>query len=347
MDGDVTTGVIGFDAEWDRLLAGVMVSQSSGDGAYRDSEGDPRQSGTIEATLTGVYPYARLQLNPRVSTWALAVTGSGELTMHREDGHAMPTDISMRMGAVGVRGQVLDGTGPSGVALDVKSDAMWVRMRNARTRDLIATEGDVSRLRLTLNGARAFGIGETGTLMPSAEIGLRHDGGDAETGTGVEVGAGLRYTVGAVTIEAHARTLVAHEESGYEEWGLSGGIEVAPSGSGRGLSLRIAPAWGRTGSATEQLWSAYDASALETDQEFEAGSSLAIDAGYGIGLAHNRGVITPFAGLELGDAGSRRVRTGARWQMGPDMVVGLEGARSTDDTGENDNELMLRMGLRF
>ena len=35
MDGDVTTGLIGFDAEWERLLAGVMLSQSEGDGAYR------------------------------------------------------------------------------------------------------------------------------------------------------------------------------------------------------------------------------------------------------------------------------------------------------------------------
>ena len=34
MDGDVTTGLIGFDAEWERALAGVMLSQSSGEGSY-------------------------------------------------------------------------------------------------------------------------------------------------------------------------------------------------------------------------------------------------------------------------------------------------------------------------
>ena len=38
MDGDVTSGLIGFDAEWERVLAGVMVSQSSGEGSYRLSE---------------------------------------------------------------------------------------------------------------------------------------------------------------------------------------------------------------------------------------------------------------------------------------------------------------------
>ena len=35
MDGDVTTGLVGFDAEWERLLAGVMLSQSEGEGSYR------------------------------------------------------------------------------------------------------------------------------------------------------------------------------------------------------------------------------------------------------------------------------------------------------------------------
>ena len=125
---------------------------------------------------------------------------------------------------------------------------------------------------------------------------MRHDGGDAETGTGIEVGAGLRYTIGAVTIEAQARTLVAHEESGYEEWGASGAIAVTPDASGRGLTLSIAPVWGQTGSAAQRLWSAHDASALGNDSEFEPDSRLEIDAGYGFGLTHGRGVLTPYAG---------------------------------------------------
>ena len=249
MDGDVTTGFVGFDAEWERLLAGVMFSQSEGEGSYRQldpAKGDD-DAGTVESSLTGVYPYARVDLNANVSAWALAGAGSGELTLHQEGGEPMPTDISMRMGAIGVKGQVLDGTGPSGVGLNVKSDAMWVGTQSADTTELAPTEGDVTRLRLILQGERSFEADNGATFTPSAEIGLRQDGGDAETGTGIEIGAGLRYTVGAVSIEAQARTLVAHEASGYEEWGASGAIRVTPSDSGRGLTLSIAPAWGQTG----------------------------------------------------------------------------------------------------
>ena len=347
MDGDVTTGLIGFDAEWERALAGVMLSQSSGEGSYElDAEkGDDK--GTVESSLTGVYPYARIDLNAKVSAWALAGMGSGELTLHQEGGKPMPTDISMRMGAVGVKGQVLDGSGPSGVGLNVKSDAMWVGTKSEDTDELAPTEGDVTRLRLIVQGERVFEAGNGATFTPSAEIGLRHDGGDAETGTGVEIGGGLRYIAGALTIEGQVRTLVAHEASGYEEWGMSGAIRVTPSSSGQGLTLSIAPAWGRTGSATEQLWSAHDARAFGADSEFEADSQLAIDAGYGFGLPGNRGVLTPYAGMMLGDGGNRTVRTGTRWQLGPDAVLGLEGSRQASDAGEADNELMLRAALRF
>ena len=52
MDGDVTSGLIGFDAEWERVLAGVMLSQSSGEGSYRLSEENGGRSGTVESSLT-------------------------------------------------------------------------------------------------------------------------------------------------------------------------------------------------------------------------------------------------------------------------------------------------------
>ena len=97
---------------------------------------------------------------------------------------------------------------------------------------MVATQGDVTRLRVILEGERAFAIGEDATFTPSAEVGLRHDGGDAETGTGLEVGAGVSYAAGPLTVEGQVRMLVAHEESGYEEWGASGRSASRPARPG-------------------------------------------------------------------------------------------------------------------
>ena len=347
MDGNVTSGIIGFDAEWERVLAGVMLSQSSGKGEYRLSTEDGGKGGTVESSLTGFYPYARITLSPRMSAWALAGKATGDLTLKQEGDEPMPTDISMRMGAVGLKGQVLDGTDASGIRLNVKSDAMWVETKSERTSELVATQGDVTRLRLVIEGERTFAAGKGARFTPSAEIGLRHDSGDAETGTGLEVGTGVSYVAGPLTIEGRVRTLVAHEESRYEEWGASAAIRIIPSASGRGLTLNIRPQWGRTGSATERLWSARDANALGTHSEFEASSQIAIDAGYGFGLVHGHGVLTPYAGLTLGDGGTRTMRTGMQWQVSPDAVFGLEGRQHGNSMRGTDNEVRIRAALRF
>ena len=350
-DGDVTTGLLGFDAEWDNLLAGVMLSQSTGEGAYRL---DPAQGhdagadgGTVESDLTGVYPYARINLDARVSVWALAGAGSGSLTLKRDGRDAMKTDLSMRMGALGVQGQVLDGTGPSGMRVNLKSDAMWVGTKSARSADMVGTQGDVLRLRLVAQGERDFVLAEQGTLTPSAELGLRHDGGDAETGMGVEFGAGLRYMVGSFTIEARARTLVAHQASGYEEWGASAAVRLTPSASGRGLSLSIAPTWGRTGSASEWLWSARDAGEFEGGGRFEADGRIEAQLGYGFALPRDRGLLTPYGALTLGSEGGRTMRGGARWLLDSDLAVTLDATRSESAGAEAENEVRVQAALRF
>ena len=347
MDAHVTSGLIGFDAEWARVLAGVMLSQSTGEGDYRLSAEKGGKAGRVESSLTGVYPYARVALNARMSAWMLAGAGRGELTLRQEGDAPMPSDTTMRMGAAGFNGRVLGEPEEDALVLNVKTDALWVGTKSERTGDMVATQGDVTRLRVTLAGERSFAAGEGARLTPSAEVGLRHDGGDAETGTGLEVGAGLSYVAGALTVEGQVRTLVAHEDSSYEEWGASGAIRITSGRSGRGLTLSIAPQWGRPASAAERLWSAPDATAPGADSAFEGDARLAVDAGYGVGLAHGRGVLTPYAGLTLGDAGRRTMRTGARWQVGADAALGLEGTRWTSDAGESDNELMLRLAVRF
>ena len=92
------------------------------------------------------------------------------------------------------------------------------------------------------------------------------------------------------------RGLVAHEARGYEEWGASGSVYVAPGPRGRGLTLSIAPAWGHTGSAAQRLWSAHDARELGGG-EFEGTGRLEMEAGYGFGPAPS--VLTPYAGATL------------------------------------------------
>ena len=78
IDGEVTTGILGADAQWNRLLAGVAISVSEGEGSFSQPGVD---SGSIESTMTTVSPYARLMVTDRVSVWGLGGFGNGDMTI--------------------------------------------------------------------------------------------------------------------------------------------------------------------------------------------------------------------------------------------------------------------------
>ena len=252
------------------------------------------------------------------------------------------------MGALGMRGTLFSADETEGFELALKSDAFLLRMTSDAVEGMESAKADARRLRLILDASRSFETGGGGMLTPSLELGLRHDGGDAETGTGVEVGAGLRYAGGGVTVEGTVRSLVAHEAGAYEEWGASGSIRIDPGASGRGLSLTLAPTWGNASSGTERLWSLADTGGLAANEDFEAERRLDAELGYGLGGPAGLGVVTPYAGLSLAGGGERAWRAGARWQVAPAATLGLEGTRreaANDDVPEHG--ITLRGALRW
>ena len=158
----------------------------------------------------------------------------------------------------------------------------------------------------------------------------------------------MRYTRGAFSIEGRLRGLVAHEASGYEEWGASGAIRVSPSDSGRGLTLSLAPVWGAAGSRTEQLWGARDAGTLGTDSEFDAKARVEAEVEYGIGVPRTRSVVTPYTGVALSESSGRTLRAGTKWKLGTGAVMGVEGKRqSGTDGAKNTNAIEFRTEVRW
>ena len=341
LDGEVTTGLLGADAQWERWLAGVALSVSSAEGTFDQPGVD---SGTVESTLTSVNPYVRYEASDRLSVWGLVGYGTGDMTIRGNS--PVRTDLMMRLGAAGARGVLLEAGETGGIDLALRGDAFLVQMDWEKVSNETDTRADASRLRLVLEAGRSFTLGEGAVLAPALELGLRHDGGDAETGTGVEVGGRIRYTDAGsgLTVEANARTLVAHEDSGYREWGAGGSVRLGPDASGRGLSLALAPVWGTPSSGVDRLWSARDAAGLAPGGKFEAERRLEAELGYGLGAFGGHGVVTPYAGLGLAEAGDRTWRAGARWLLAPHLAMSLDGTRrepANDDAPEHAGQFRL------
>ena len=342
LDGDVTTATFGADAARGRWLAGLALAHSVGTGGYRGRADAPdpvgRRSGQAESSSTSLHPYLRLQASEHLSFWGTLGYGQGALTL-KSDGAGNPrhwkTDIEMQMAAAGARSLLIPATEAGDVEVAAIADVQLVRMSSAATSGndgtdgLAATSTETSRLRLVLEGSQRFALEDGRTLTPSLDVGLRHDGGDAETGAGVAIGGGLSYSdpASGLTLGANVRGLVAHEDAAYAEWGASGSVRLDPGAAGQGLSLTLAPAWGAASGGSGRLWAIDDAGGFAANDGFDPAGRLEAETAYGLTAFGGHGAMTPFAGLALSEAGSRTWRSGIRWTLGPRIAFGVEGTR--------------------
>ena len=226
--GEVASSMLGADWTEGAWKTGLLVSHSRGEGGYRDAS-----AGNVSSTLTGIFPWANRALGERLSVWGAAGYGAGSLMLEPEGQPKLRTDLDLWMAAAGLRGVLIDG-GHDGPTLAATTDATIVRTSSdavtGRGGNLAAAETEVTRLRLGLQGSQPSRLAEGATLTPSVEIGVRQEGGDAETGFGLDVGGGLAWsdTARGIAAEVRGRGLLTYEADGFRERGLSGALSWDP-----------------------------------------------------------------------------------------------------------------------
>ena len=365
LDGEATTAMLGADyargQAGGRWLVGLALVQSAGKGDYRDTDVAPRPDaqtcpdgvdgplcegavragdGKVEASLTAVLPYASLQASERLRLWGAAGYGSGEVTLKTALEGSYKSDTTWSMAAAGLRGDLLappaEGSGP---ALGLTSDALWARTSSEKTRDLAASDSDVTRLRLGLEGSYRTALGESGGhLTPKLEIGARHDGGDAETGFGVEIGGGIVWvdpTFG-LSLDVSGRTLIAHGNDDLKDQGYAASLSFDPDPvTARGPSFALRQDWG--GQASGGLDALFQSATLDERSGSEATSRWGMEAAYGFPAFDGRFTGSPHVGVGLA-TGVRDYSVG--WRLTPeaestfDLSFGLRGTRRESDMAE-------------
>ena len=360
LDGTVTTGMLGADYARGRWLIGLALAQSDGEGDYRDTDiaaraasqdcppeaaelcrGAVREGdGTVEASLTAAIPYAAFQASERLKLWGAAGYGTGEVTLKTELGGNYSADTSWSMAAAGMRGDLLappvEGSGP---ALAATSDALWARTSSEKTDRLAASESDATRLRVGLEGSYHVALEDGASLVPKLEVGARHDGGDAETGFGVELGGGIAWTDPGMglSLDLSGRTLIAHGNDDLKDRGFSAALAYDPApATQRGASLSLRQDFG--GRATGGLDALFQPEALEDRAGGgEAASRWAVEAAYGLPVFGGRWTGSPHVGFGLA-TGARDYSLG--WRLAPeaanapDLSFGVKATRRESDAAK-------------
>ena len=304
LNGDVRTTMFGADYSKGRMVTGVSLSHSRGLGNYASVD-----SGRMTSAVTGLYPWIGYKASDRITVWTVAGYGAGGLLLNPGAGPAIETGLSMAMVAGGGRGQIL-GDG-NGFGLAFKADALWVgthtKAVNGPGGRLAATDAAVNRLRTALEGSHTLTIGNRMALTPSVEVGIRHDGGDAETGTGMDVGAGLVFADAGtgLSVDVRVRRLVVHQADGFAEHGMSISVSYNPTPTTPlGFTARVSPAWGGDAmSGAEALWGRESMGGMSHESVMGSGGHrLDTEVGYGLPIG-SRFVGTPRAGVRTSEYG--------------------------------------------
>ena len=330
LGGDVRTTMIGADYAKGPLVTGLSLSHSRGLGEYAGVTG-----GQVASAVTGLYPWLGYQATDRITVWGVAGYGAGGLLLTPEGGSALESGLSMAMAAAGTRGALVAG-GAGGFALAFKADALWVGTSidgvDGAAGRLAATEAAVTRFRTGLEGSRDYTLAGRLSLRPSVEVGLRHDGGDAENGAGLDVGGGLVVSDAStgLAVDLRVRMLVMHQAEGFRERGMALSLSYNPTPSTPlGFTARVAPSWGgQATSGAEALWGQETMAGMARGGVAD-GTRLDAEVGYGLPVG-SRFVGTPRVGVGTSaDGRDYRLgyRLGARGGEGTAVELGVDAQR--------------------
>ena len=345
-EGNLTRAQIGLDARpGAEMLTGLALSWAQGSFDYSAPLlGEERVDGTYTPRMLSLHPYVGFSPG-RLGVWLTAGLGRGGIEIDDEQGTVgqQSSDTSLRTASVGASGDLL-ASGPTQLRIKAAATVAQVEVEGGGRIDEQTVSAN--RLRLALKGSHAYEAGMDGQVTPEIEVALRQDGGDGQTGAGVEVGGGLRYEGGGFTLEAMARSLVSDgdDEVEYKEWGAHLLLQRSAGTGGRGLSLRVMPTYG-TQANSLTLWERSVAEIADRGA-VNAQGQLRAEVGYGLAAPGGRGVYTVYSGMT--QAPERiQLRLGTRLEVDSSMSVSLESTRWQRIAGAAEHGLLLRGRLVF
>ena len=335
-------GTFGQQAHW---LGGLAIGFSDSDIDYSFTADG---KGKLSTTLTGFYPYLHGRITDRLEIWGLLGLGEGEAELDRQERGQTTGDLSLQLGALGLRQTVLD---RGQMTLSVHTDIGYAQLDTEAPSGLLrGLSTSINRLRLGLEGEHSLG-----TWQPFWQMTTRRDSGDGLTGSGLELGGGLRFGEGRLKGSVEGRWLAAHSASSLEEYGVTAILQLKPGAGDQGLSVSLTPRWGNTSGKPE--WAAglggqgqwqNDALALTplpgADQTLPW--SMQSRLGYGLAIPHSPAVLTPFMELRQDERNTRQ-RLGMALQFSTSSTLAIEMGVRRDQTSRRPPETAAELQLRL
>jgi len=190
------------------------------------------------------------------------------------------------------------------------------------------------------------------SLLPRLEVGARHDGGDAETGFGIEFGGGLEWSDPSLglSLDLSGRTLVAHGNDDLKDRGFSAALSFDPTpATRRGASLSLRQDFGGPAQGGLDALLRPEAPTQRTGGA-AGGARWSLEGAYGLPAFGGRFTAAPHAALGLG-AREREYSLG--WRLAPDdsdapdVSLGVKAARREDESARPEHSVGVEFNARW
>ena len=333
MDGSLMSAVLGVDHEGANHVLGLALAYHGGTGTF-SGLGSGAAEGEVGSNLFSLHPYVRMTVDDTYHFGASIGFGTGDLRIEQSGGEVVELGAGMPiMAAADAR---VDLSLMETWVLAIQVDGSLVTMATAETDDLPAVEAGSSRLRLGLENSFAFLLGEGVSLAPVLDLGVRFDGGDAETGLGLDLGGALRLdaTVVGLMVEARGKASLANlpdeaadaadEAPALRNWSVGGVVRWRPTGTGMGPQVSLAPSWGGTG--------------------ITGAAGLNAEVGYGLPVFGN-GVLTPYGAAEFAGDVPGVYHLGARLKLDHGLQLSAAGTHEQGAGGTADQFFTVQLQL--
>ena len=348
--GNISGVHLGFDFKVsDDTLLGLAVSRSRASMDYKTNAMDNTgtlvsEEGEYEIDLNAVHPYINWAVGD-VNLYASAGVGEGELTVTPDDESLTPalkSDLKLTAYGLGVSGDLNE-------SVQVRGE--W-RRGEIKVDGNIDDENTIAPQNLNTSTTRILARWHDANRRDDnraifAEVGWRLDGGDGDSGAGMETALGWNYLGDRTTVEIGAHGLIGRDD--YSEWGAYGNFRVSSGNDGQGFAVRIRPSYGESQTEFGRVWNADSLDDIDAGDDNDAADknyAWRTESRLSYGIQSANGLFAPFIDAVAGDAADDIYRLGVDWSPHPYFDLNLTGERRHNQD-DDENRILLQGEVKF
>ena len=351
-NGNVFTGQFGFDVKvGTSILTGLSVSVIESDIQHNGAVQDGLMFRSNSNALNSYFGWASAEQGTQLS--GIAGYGLGEIAI--EQNNYNTEFLNSQYYTIGFGGEHQLYTSESilgGITeVDINGESWLTNQFVNGVADKINNfEATGSHYQISAIGSHQIDLSSGLSIKPNASIGLRRDQKNQDSIFGLELGSGFNLTNSqGLTFTGNANSLIVDYDE-IQKWSLMGSMIYDRNGDKLETLLEVSPSIGQMqdlSSNSNALWSSEILDDVSEFGQYQSGTELNSEFGYGFEILDKAGVLTPFARIDYAFGKNTTYQLGTRVLFESGMKFEFESTQQISANSETKQDFQLNGGISW